>query len=189
MKNVFLFCTKLWVYLTEVPVLILLSIALRYNEGSKELFKLYPLIIFLSLAVIFIAVYFFRAITVSREEIRYHGLFSSRDSALITKNKTLRVTVLAKGGLRLELYGDAGETPAFEWMRQEDVIHREICFFRGRSLGRAGTVSKISALFGVPEDLDPTAEGFTYEDENISVLTEKKDAGTVVAIKFKTTLL
>ena len=50
-------------------------------------------------------------------------------------------------------------------------------------------MSKITALFGVPEDMAPTEVGFSYEDENISVLTEEKDGGTVVAIKFKTTLL
>lgn len=189
MKNVFLFCTRIWVYLTELPVIFLLLVAVRYNEGSKELFKLYPLIIFLSLAIIFIAVYFFRMITVNREEIRYHGLFSSKDSALITKGKTLRIAFLGKGSLRLELYGDAGESPAFEWMRQEDVVHREICVFRGTALGGAATVSKILDLFGAPYDLPTESDGTLYEDENIRVFSEMGSIGRVVGINFKTTLL
>ena len=94
MKNVYLFCTRIAVYLTELPVLILLWTAMRYNDRSEEIFKLYPLIVILSLAVIFILVYFFRLISVSRDEIRYLGIFSSRDSALITEGKTLVIKLL-----------------------------------------------------------------------------------------------
>lgn len=169
--------------------MILLAIAVRYNESSKALFKLYPLIAFLSLAIIFIAVYFFRAITVSREEIRYHGLFSSKDSALITKNKTLSLTLIGAKRISVELLGDAGETPAFEWMRQDDVVHREICLFRGKAIGGVGTVSKILVLFGMPEDADFKSDGFRFEDDNVEIFAENSDLGRTMKIHFKTTIL
>ena len=189
MKSIFLFCTKLRFYLTELPVIILLAIALRCNESSTEPLKLYPLITVLSLAIVFIAVYFFRAITLTHEEIRYHGLFSSKDSALITKDKTLRITVLGKRRLRLELFGDAGESPAFEWMRQEDVVHREICLFRGKAIGGMGTVSRILRNFGMESELDPTALGVLFEDDDVIISSEGSDSAGCYGIKFKRTIL
>ena len=191
MKNVYLFCTKIAVYLTELPVLILLWTAMRYNDRSEEVFKLYPLIFILSFAVIFILVYFFRMISVSRDEIRYLGIFSSRDSALITEGKTLVVKLLKHRKIRIELYDDAAREPAFEWMKAEDAVHRDVCVFRGKALGGSASAIDILALFSVPHDTAKriAAGDAEYEDENLSVVSEKENGSTEFKIKFKTTLI
>jgi hypothetical protein len=189
MKNIFLFCSKLWVYLTELPVIFMLVIAVRYNESSEELLKLYPLITFLSLVIIFIAVYFFRVISVSAEEIRYHGLFSSKDSALITKDKTLYVTLISGHRLKLELFGDAGEEPAFEWMREEDVVHRDISLFRGKAIGGEATAERVLKYFGMPEGAPFGEVGYRFETDDVIIATDERDEGKTFSAKFKTTVL
>ena len=191
MKSLYLLCTKPLVYLTELPVLILLTIALRYNSESDELFKFYPLIVFLSFAVIFILVYFLKVISVNFEEIRYHGLFSSRDSAFIGEGKSLVLLLKPKRNIGIELYGDAGKEPIFDWMKAEDVIHRDICLFRGKANGGIKTVKKIIGFFISEGECPETFvnDGFEYEDDNIRVSTSIKNECKMVTIKFKKTIL
>ena len=185
MNYVFLFCSKLRVYLTEVPVLILLAIALRYNESSDELLKLYPLVIFLSLAVIFIAVYFFRAILISNSEIRLIGAFSSQDSADIAKDRMLTLTPVGGHSIRVELIGGADEEPAFEWMREENSAHRDISLFRGKAIGGTGAIRRVLAHFGMPEGDSFSEDGYSFENDNVIISTEVKDGNNVYVIKFK----
>ncbi len=191
MKSVYLFCTKLWVYLTELPVLILLAVAISLNGKSEETLKFYPLIIFLILAAIFIFIYFFRMISLSTDEIKVIGLFSSKDSAFIKANETLEVSLHRFGNIRFVLFGDAAETPAFEWMKAEDVAHREICLFRGRALGRKNTAKKILDYFALEnEKLEGfEKEGFFYEDERITVNTIRANEVLTFKIKFKITII
>ena len=191
MKSIYLLSTKLWVYLTEIPVLILLWVAISSNHLSNDIFKYYPLIIFLCLAVIFIMVYFFRMISISTDEIRYHGLFSSRDSAFIKENRTLVIKLKPNRNIGLELYGDAGVEPPFDWMKSEDAIHRDICLFRGRANGGAGTARRILRYFGVPEDkLEGIAEeGFYFEDDTVRVDAYRKNEISEIHLKFKVTVV
>ena len=96
MKNTFLFCSRLRVYWCEIPIVGILLLCIKYNDYSEGLYKLYLLMAFSALASIFILIYFFRAIKLSFEEIRYIGLFSSRDSAIITEGKTIILTPRGK---------------------------------------------------------------------------------------------
>lgn len=189
MKNIYLLATKLWVYLTEIPIVILLWITIMSNHLSKDIFKYYPLIIFLCFAVIFIMVYFFKVISISTEEIRYHGLFSSKDSAFIKENRSLIMTLKPRRNLGIELYGDAGVEPPFDWMKSEDAIHRDICLFRGRANGGEGTAKRVLKFFSLPGDMldGAMAEGFSFEDDAIRVETCKKNELTVITLKFKVT--
>ena len=191
MKNLYFLGTKLWVYLTEIPVVIILAVAIALNKYSEDIFKFYPLIIFLALAVGFIFVYFFRLISVSTEEIRFHGLFSSRDHAFITKGKTLYAILRRGRGMRLELYGDAGEVPAFDWMKATDVNHRDICFFRGNTSGGKKSLQRLAKFFFLPEDKleDLLTDGFAFEDEKVKISTELKDENTILKINFKITII
>ena len=192
MKSIYLLSTKLWVYLTEIPVLILLGVAISTNHLSNDIFKYYPLIIFLAFSVIFIMVYFFSVISISYDEIRYHGLFSSKDSAFITENKTLVIKIKPKRNLAVELYEDAGIEPAFDWMKAEDVMHREICVFRGKANGSYKTAEKILKYFGLAEESLAAAtseDGFSYEDDAIKVSSANKNEIFEIAIKFKITMV
>lgn len=189
MKSIYLLSTKLWVYLTELPILILLWVTISTNHLSEDVFKYYPLIIFLSFAVIFIMVYFFKMISISTDEIRYHGLFSSKDSAFIKENRTLIIRLTPGRNVRLELHGDAGAEAPFDWMKAEDAIHREVCLFRGRVNGGSGTAKRILKFFSLPADKldEAVTDGFYYEDDAIRIESRKKNEIMEIALRFKTT--
>ena len=191
MKSIYFFCTKPWIYLTELPVLFMLWVAMIFNGQSEEIFKFYPLIIALSAAVIFIFVYFFRVISISYDEIRYHGLFSSRDSATIEENKTLVISVKPKFRLGFELYGDIGKEPIFDWMKAENAEHRDICVFRGKAIGGKSSALRTLKFFCVStDDLNKCLDdGYFYEDNAIRVNTERKNEILEIKIKFKTTII
>jgi len=192
MKSVFLFCTKWWVYLTELPLIFLLALAIRYHSLSTELLKFFPLEILLSLLIIFIAVYFFRVISVSGEEIRIHGLFSSKDHAFITEGKTLVISLLPGHNLKLELYGEIGDTPIFDWMKSTDYLNRDICIFRGHAVGGKGSLKRILTYFGISSnEVDGILENddFSKEYGAVDVATTIKNEVFEVSIKFNETLV
>ena len=191
MKNIYLLSTKLWVYLTEIPIIIILAVAIAFNDSSKDVLKFYPLIIFLCAAIIFILIYFFRMISISTDEVRAHGFFSSRDHAFITKGKTLYLTIRPNHNLKVELYGDAGEVPAFDWMKATDIKHRDICFFRGNAVGGKAAVKRIANYFYLPSDkLENIFEdGFVYEDEKAKFITEQNNENLTIKISFKITII
>ena len=189
MKNIFLFCTKPWIYLLELPPMIMLFIALALNDKSTDLLKYYPLISVLALFIIFFAVYFFRVISISFDEIRYHGLFSSKDQAFIKEKRTLVLSLYPRRTLRLELFGDAAEEPAFEWMSAEDVMHREVCLFRGRAIGSKASAKKIVEYFVADTADGCLDDGYLFEDDCITVKTETKNEIKQIRIKFKITIV
>ncbi len=191
MKSIYILSTRLWVYLTEIPVLILLWISISSNHISNDIFKYYPLIVFLSFSVVFIMIYFFSVISINYDEIRYHGLFSSKDSAFITENKSLVIRIKPRRNIDIELYGDAGEEPAFDWMKAEDVLHRDICLFRGRANGSTGTVKRILKYFNFPEEKLESVfnDSFIYEDDAIRVNCLRKNEVLEVTLKFKITMV
>lgn len=191
MKFVFLFCSKLRVYLTELPVIILLAVAMHYNDGSDELFKLYPLQIFLILVMIFILVYFFRAITITYDEIRYHGLFSSRDSAVINKDKTLIITMKAGRRLTVELFGNDGKHPSLDWLKDADTPPVDIFLFRGKAIGGKRAVRSVLKYFGVEaEDLERvfSEDSFSREYDDVLLTVEKTEDIRTFRIKMKETV-
>ncbi len=150
MKTLFFFGTKLYVYLIELPFIYLLILTLNHNSKTEGAFKLYPLIVFSILAMIFIAVYFFNAVTLNRVKIRQIGLFSSRDKVMINKGKSLVITYLSYNKLRLEIY-DFQEFPSLNISR-EDFVPTESCIFRERIIGSNRTASKILRYFGATRE-------------------------------------
>ena len=191
MKSVYLFCSKPWVYLTEIPAMIILWISLSLNDRAEGVLKFYPLIIFSSLMIVFIMIYFFRAISISTDEIRYHGLFSSKDSALISENKTLRISIKPHFNLGIELFGDAGEEPAFDWMKAADIKHRDICIFRGKAVGGKSASKKIVRYFTGDFEIASAVfhDGYTFENEDFSIKSEQLNEVFTISIKFKKTII
>lgn len=191
MKTIYLFCTKPWLFLTEVPVVALFWIAVKFNKYSDLPVKFYPLIFTSAFFIIFIMLYFFRAISISYDEIRCHGLFSSRDNALISENKTLTIALHPHSNLKLELYEDASKNPAFEWMKASDVMHRDVCIFRARAIGGKKSIQKILKFYTLPEEslADATTPGFTHESDAIKVTTVAENEVLKVNIKFKITMI
>jgi hypothetical protein len=54
-RKLYLFCTKPVMYLTELPMIILLAIAIAFNDTAGGLLKLYPLIITSIGVIVFIS--------------------------------------------------------------------------------------------------------------------------------------
>ena len=57
-KSIYLFCTKLWIYVTELPALAIFTLAAIYNKHSEEPMGLYPLMIVSLAAAVIIFLYF-----------------------------------------------------------------------------------------------------------------------------------
>ena len=79
MKKISLLSTALPMYLTELPVIYLLYVAIKYNKNVEGPFKLYPLILGLIGIAIFIFIYLFRVVVISYDTIKSIGPFSSKE--------------------------------------------------------------------------------------------------------------
>ena len=190
MKKVHLFISPLFMYLTELPLVVLLIAAIIFNDNAAGIVKLYPLIIVVSAAIIYIIVFLFRMVVISTDEIRAIGLYSSRDKAIINKGKTLILTLKESGRLIVTLFGNDGERPALDWASKEDYVPMDINLFKERVEGRARSCKRILNYFNVPkEDISDimSLDSFEKEYDGISVRAESGEARTIY-IKFNETL-
>ena len=87
MKKIFIFGTKLRMFLCELPLIFIMAVSIYFNPDMKTPGKLYPLIIAMAAGIIFMFIYLFRGVSISGEKIKSVGLFSSRDSIVVEKNK------------------------------------------------------------------------------------------------------
>ncbi len=192
MKGLFLFATRLRVFLTELPPIILLCLTLRFHGESESLLGLYPLEIFLALLMLFILIYFFRAISITYDEIRMHGFFSSKDRVYIKKGQTLVLTLMPRGRVRIEVMGAIGDEALYSWMKKEEAADHDISHFRESTYGGRRTVVKILRFFGVPAE-DATrilqTEGELYKNDFIEVCSEEKNEVLETRIKFNELLV
>ncbi len=190
MKSIFLFSTRFRYFLTEIPLIILLIISIKYNSSVDALMKLYPLIIVLSVIIIFIGMYFFRGVKINFEEIKCIGLFSSRESCVINAGKTLHVSILPKRKIQLELYGVNDDFETYAWLKNENS-NTEINLFRAKALGNRGTVRKILSYFDVGSEYIEkavTTDCFSAEYEKITLSTEIINNKKTFKIYFKETV-
>ena len=192
MKKNYLFCTRIKFYLIELPLVALLVLTCAYNSTSEHVFKLYPLIVFLSLGIIFIFIYFFRVISLSFEEVRYHGLFSSRDHAPINKDKELIFTLEKKRRLRVELFGNDGKAPELDWIKEgESYTPMDIYLFRGKAIAGKGRVKRILKYYGVSEaDFSSvfSSESFQGDYEFVTLRSKKVEGKLEIRLKMKETV-
>ena len=188
MKGVFLFGSKLRVYLTELPVLILLALVISHNQYAENLLKFYPLIILLSAAAIFIAVYFFRGVYITREQVKEIGLFSGREREVIKKASTVVITLRKRGRMNLDLWEYSSE-PAFDWMKKDDDVTKDVRVFHSVVIGRRRSAERVLRYFGVDSSVaenifsDATA---VYEDQSIRVHSEENHDTREIHIKVLT---
>lgn len=189
MKKKYLLATNPLMYLTELPPIALLIICIIFNNRATGDRKLYPLIIALSIAIVFILVYLFRYIRISTEELRCIGPFSSHDTAIINKDKTLIVTMLGRGRIRIALFGNDGQPPMFDGLRDEPSI--DIYLFRARAFGSRRSVISILTYFGISkEDAERAVaeEKYSEEYKDFSLSAERIEDIREIRIKFKTTI-
>lgn len=189
MKRLFLFCTKIRYYLTEIPLMIFLLIVRHFNDEAEGLLKLYPLQIFIVLLMLFIFVYFFRLISVSYEEVRYHGLFSSRDSAVLNEGKTLILTLSHHSRLNIEVFGNDGHAPILDSLKEQGSI--DIFLFRGKAIGGRRKASRIMRYFGVSDEgvrAVFSENSFSSEYELVSLTSELREDVRIIKMRLKETV-
>ena len=177
MKAIYFLSTRIRTYWVMAPMILILYMCISFNNAAKGLMKLYPLIIFSAIAIVFTFVYLFRIVKISYSEIKYIGLFSSRDSATVNEGKTLVIDLLGKGKISIKLYGNEGYNPDIKWLQNDEEGPSDICLFRGKSYGGINDVERILGYFGVGR-VDFSAiidtDGFekSYKNVTVSSLTE-----------------
>ena len=197
MKSVILFATKLrtlWVFIP--PVLLLIPSIIYNDDTDAKLFsmmnanlKLYPLIIILIAVILFMLVYFFRLVRINVEEIRCIGPFSSRSRVELKKERSLVLTLLKHGRIRIEVFGICADNDTYFWLKEEDFT--EINLFRAKANGKARTVKKILNFFGVDEDKavkSLTECGQIEDTKDFTLSSDILDGRRAIRLYFKETI-
>ena len=149
MKKLFLFSTKLRYFWTIIPAIFLLIVAIIYNNAVDSVFKLYPLIVALSGVIVFMVLYFYRAVIISHDDLRCVGRFSSKEYSTIKPQNSLVITIMKRKRASIELYG-INDTRDFDWSREDERV--EINLFRARTNASQSTIKKIITYFGFTSD-------------------------------------
>lgn len=189
MNGVILFKMRPWVFLTELPLMVLLVVCWRLNDKVDTLMKLYPLIIALMALIIFLAFYFFRLVEVSWEEIHDIGLFTRRDDAIISEGVALSLLITKGGLIKLTLLGKSGAA-AFDWVKPTDKPH-ELAMYRGNVYGGERAASKLLRYFGAEADVEPILGkgSFAREYKYSKITATSTDEGREIRIDITETLL
>lgn len=189
MKKIFVFSTRLWYFISLIPVLSMLALVISVHDTAPTIVKYYPLEIALAALAVLIILFFFRAVLISKDEIRQLGRFTPREKAFIEEGKTLVFTLAEKKRMTIELFEASDGAPALPWAA---TVAGEINLFRARAIGDARTVRRVLCLFGVcASDADallaqpPKKEVFF---DNISVRSEEKNDALIYYLKILQTL-
>ncbi len=172
MKKLFLFSTKLHYFWTIIPAVFLLIVAIIYNDDVDSVFKLYPLIVVLSGVIVFMLLYFYRAVIISHDDLRCVGRFSSREYSTIKPRNSLVITVMKRKRASIELYG-INDTKDFDWSSEDDAV--EINLFRARTNASPKTIEKIITYFGFTGEeahLALSEEGYAAESDEATLRTD-----------------
>lgn len=191
MKSIILLKMRLWVFLVELPLTALLFVCWKMTDKVESLLGLWPLIIALAALIVFLALYFFRLVEISWEEIRDIGMFTRRDSAIINEGKALVIRMMPRGGIKLTLLGPVGEAALYDWTSDEDASS-EIGMYRGNAYGGERAVRKLLTYFGAAEDdLDAilSEDGFRKDYAYATVSAAQTDEGREIRIDVNETLL
>ena len=190
MKKLFLFSSRMRIYLTEIPPIVLLIASIYFNDKADTLMRLYPLIITLSALIIFIALYFFRGVVIGFDEVKCIGPYSSKSKAIIAKDKYLLITILPKRRIRIELFGDGHDlAETCVWLKNDTSDN--INLFREKANGGVGTVRRILAFFGVPKDTCYKlfeADGYSENFDGVTVSSDTVREAKTIKIYFNDTL-
>ena len=178
-------------FLTEIPLIATLILAIIYTDTAGGLLGLYPLIVAVSLGIVAIFVYLFRVIIISFEEVKIIGLFSSKDKAIINKGKTLILTQRKRGRLKVTLFGNDGQRPALDWASTEDYELIDINLFRESAVGGCRAILRTAGYFGIPKDTAMAllnGEADAYETDELTATVTTREGEKDLRILFKKTI-
>lgn len=150
MKKTYIYATPLWMYLTELPIIFVLTLAIIHNPSAVGMAKLYPLISLCGLALIFINLYLFRMVRISMAEVRDIGRFSPRDNGSLANGSSIRIIPTKHGRIKIQVYGKAG-LPELDWMRDQTTDPDVICMYRGRAEGGNRAVRRVMKYFHIQD--------------------------------------
>ena len=153
MKKLYLLSTHPAMLLTTLPIAVVLALSIAFNSYFEGFVKLYPLIIISSLAIVFILIYLIRVIVISYDEIKIVGVFSSKDRAIINKDKTLIISQRKGKRLKVILYGNDGTRPALDWAQGDDFVPVNINLFKEIGYGGASLIKRTLRFFDVTDDV------------------------------------
>lgn len=189
MKKIFIFSSRLRVFASEIPVLALLFWVISVHDTATSIVEYYPLEIALSAIALLILVFFFRAVLISKDEIRQIGLFSSRSKATVEEGKTLVLTLAERRIMTAELFESSDAAPALPFASD---VSGQINLFREKTLGTKNTVRRVLTLFGLSKDeAAGVIDGLPTKEiafESVAVRCEEKHDVTVFYIRMLETL-
>ena len=190
MKKVYIFATKLAMFLTVLPLVFLFVVCIINNQSIETPGKLYPLMIASLIGCAFIIVYLLRAVKISTEEVRSIGLFSSKDICVLKKDRTLSITVRPKKKLRIEVFG-RDDTPGFDWLKANENEFADVNLYRDIAVGNHATVARVLTMLGLDgkEVCEiTTAKSFERDYPDYGIRKSEGDLGVRYDVKFYTTL-
>ncbi len=189
-KKLYFPCVVLRPILISIPLALLLAAAIALNNAVDTLLKLYPLIIFSILAMIFTFVYFFRVVSLSKEEIKVIGPFSSKDCSIINEGKTLIITRRRGNRISIDLFGNNGVNADLDWLKNEQTV-RDIYLFKSKVVGGTNSIIRILRYLGIDEaDASEIAASDEYAKEyaDYTVSVSSPEEMKEIRIKFTNTL-
>ena len=189
-KKLYFPCVVLRPILISIPLALLLAAAIALNNAVDTLLKLYPLIIFSILAIIFTFVYFFRVVSLSKEEIKVIGPFSSKDCSIINEGKTLIITRRRGNRISIDLFGNNGVNADLDWLKNEQTV-RDIYLFKSKVVGGTNSIIRILRYLGIDEtDAAEIAASDEYAKEyaDYTVSVSSPEEMKEIKIKFTNTL-
>ena len=160
--------TRLITLLNLLPSTAIAIIATIFNGSVTTFPHLYPLIITAWGITLFLAVFLFRVLYVSTEELRMIGPFSSRDKALIKKDSVIKIALKKKGIVRIELHGNDDGEPIFDWIKADERTDK-VCLLRETVVGGTRVARRVLRFYGIPAQ---TIEKLL--DEDCSDIAEDK---------------
>ncbi len=188
MKNVYIFCTNFLFYLTELPFVLLLVLAIAYNDNMTDSLKLYPLQVFSIIGIVLVFIFFLRFVKIGYDELRSIGPFSKKDSALIREGDKIVITMSKFRKLKIELFGK-DTAPALDWVDKESFGKNEVNLFRAGAVGGKFSVSRVLSLYEIEKSDFNRAFGedkFECESELAKLTSTKKDDGKrVISLSVK----
>ncbi len=179
-------------FLTELPFMAILALAIIYNPYATGWVKLYPLIAIMAAAIVFSNIFLYRAVSLSRCKIKDVGLFSPRDYTTLSAGNSIRLLPLSRGKVKIYVYAQAG-LPELDWMREQTTNPDEICTYRGKAQGGTRTVARALEYFDVPSgEIEKILRGENFSgdyDECTVSIHKNAEEKTEYHIKLKRTVL
>ena len=190
MKKLYLLSTRLWIYLTEIPLIALLVVAITYNDEVEGIWQLYPLIITLIVGITVIFLYFIKIMVISKEEVVSTTVFSGTDRAELFEGSAIVIGKVSRFRISVEVFGHAEDKPIFDWQKDGGRIMTELNLFRGKAVGGTATLKQILKYFGADSEIaaELVAGSGSFSDDFVNIYSQNGEKYPKIRIEFKKTI-